>query len=312
MKILKSISLVIPAYNEEESIVGFMNRVRPIMDATGYDYELVFVDDGSRDQTARILTDLAASHHNVRFVKLSRNFGKESALTAGLTYATGDAIIPMDCDLQDPPELIPEMIAKWEQGFKVVQAVRRSRARDSWLKRETAKSFYRLMAQITDVAIPNNCGDYRLMDKVVVKAILDFPERNRFMKGIMAAAGFKAATVEYDRPEREAGTTKFNFWKLWNFALDGITSFSTVPLRVWSYLGAIIALCSFSYAGWIVFKTGYWGTVSGRKGQQKSGPHQAPRANLANPNHSLGFARCWQEQPPIPCRGWHAASQFWP
>ena len=258
----KSISLVIPAYNEEESIWRFFARVCPIMEATGYDYEFVFVDDGSRDRTATILAELAATQCNVRFIKLSRNFGKEAALTAGLSYATGDAVIPMDCDLQDPPELIPQMVAKWEDGFKVVHAVRRSRAKDSWLKRETANTFYRLMSSITDVAIPSNCGDYRLMDQVVVKAILAFPERNRFMKGIMAAAGFKATTVVYDRPEREAGQTKFNFWKLWNFALDGITSFSTVPLRVWSYIGAMIAICSFGYAGWIVFKTAYWGTVT--------------------------------------------------
>lgn len=257
-----TISLVIPAYNEEESIHGFFVRVNPIMEATGYDYEFVFVDDGSRDKTASILTDLASTHSNVRFVKLSRNFGKEAALTAGLNYATGDAVIPMDCDLQDPPELIPQMVAKWEEGFKVVHAVRRSREKDSWLKRETAKTFYRVMSAITDVAIPNNCGDYRLMDRDVVEAILSFGERNRFMKGIMAAAGFRAASVEYDRPEREAGQTKFNFWKLWNFALDGITSFSTVPLRIWSYVGAIIALSSFSYAGWIIFKTAYWGVVT--------------------------------------------------
>ena len=257
-----TISLVIPAYNEEESIHGFFSRVTPIMESVGYDYEFVFVDDGSRDNTASILTDLAASHSNVRFIKLSRNFGKEAALTAGLQYATGDAVIPMDCDLQDPPELIPEMVTKWEEGFKVVHAVRRSREKDSWLKRETARTFYRVMSAITDVAIPNNCGDYRLMDRDVVDAILSFGERNRFMKGIMAAAGFKAASVEYDRPEREAGQTKFNFWKLWNFALDGITSFSTVPLRIWSYVGAMIAFCSFTYAGWIIFKTAYWGIVT--------------------------------------------------
>lgn len=183
-------------------------------------------------------------------------------MTAGFTYASGDAIIPMDVDLQDPPELIPEMVQKWQEGAKVVHAVRRSRETDSWLKRSTAGAFYRLMEDITDVKIPSNCGDYRLMDRAVVNAILSFPERNRFMKGIMAAAGFKATQVEYDRPERAAGHTKFNFWKLWNFALDGITGFSTVPLRVWTYIGGIIALFSFAYAFWIVTKTMIWGVVT--------------------------------------------------
>ena len=258
----KKISLVIPAYNEEEAIHGFVERVMPIMRGTGYDFEMVFVDDGSSDRTASLLSALARYNEYVRFIKLSRNFGKEAALTAGLSYATGGAIIPMDCDLQDPPELIPRMIAKWEEGYKVVHARRRSRLSDSWLKRTSAKSFYGLMSSITEVSIPRNCGDYRLMDRIVVEAILSFRERNRFMKGIMAAAGFEAATLEYDRPERSAGDTKFNLWNLWNFALDGITSFSTVPLRVWTYLGAMIALCAFVYAGWIVFKTLYWGTVT--------------------------------------------------
>lgn len=183
-------------------------------------------------------------------------------MTAGFTYATGDAIIPMDCDLQDPPELIPEMVQLWLDGHKVVHAVRRSRHTDTWLKRATAGAFYRLMDDITDVDIPSNCGDYRLMDRAVVNAILSFPERNRFMKGIMAAAGYKAVQVEYDRPERAAGETKFNFWRLWNFALDGITGFSTVPLRMWTYLGVIVAMFAFIYASWIVLKTMIWGVVT--------------------------------------------------
>jgi glycosyltransferase involved in cell wall biosynthesis len=198
----------------------------------------------------------------IRLVELSRNFGKEAALTAGLSYASGDAVIPMDCDLQDPPELIPDMIAKWRAGFQVVHAVRRSRKTDTWFKRASARAFYRLLDDITDISIPSNCGDYRLLDRAVVHAILSFPERNRFMKGIMAAAGFKASQVEYDRPERAAGDTKFNFWKLWNFALDGITGFSTVPLRVWTYIGALVAMFSFCYAGWIIFKTLIWGIVT--------------------------------------------------
>lgn len=259
---MKKISLVIPCHNEEAAIPVFLSTVTPIMDDTGLDYEMVFVDDGSRDATVATITAFSNQHPQIRLVELSRNFGKEAAMTAGFTYATGDAIIPMDADLQDPPELIPQMIAKWEEGYKVVHAVRRSRETDSWAKRNTAKAFYRLMEDITDVKIPSNCGDYRLMDRVVVNAILAFPERNRFMKGIMAAAGYKAAQVEYDRPERAAGETKFNFWRLWNFALDGITGFSTVPLRVWTYIGALVAICSFAFSGWIVVKTLIWGVVT--------------------------------------------------
>lgn len=259
---MKKISLVIPCHNEEAAVPVFLATVSPIMDSTGFDYELVFVDDGSSDATVAVITALSNQYPQIRLVELSRNFGKEAAMTAGFTYASGDAIIPMDADLQDPPELIPQMIAKWQDGFKVVHAVRRSRAADSWAKRNTAKAFYSLMDDITDVKIPPNCGDYRLMDRAVINAILAFPERNRFMKGIMAAAGFKAAQVEYDRPERAAGETKFNFWRLWNFALDGITGFSTVPLRVWTYIGAIVALCSFVFAGWIVAKTLLWGVVT--------------------------------------------------
>ncbi|BBN90752.1 glycosyltransferase family 2 protein [Azospira sp. I09] len=256
------LSIVVPCYNEEAALPVFLSAVTPIVQSTGLDYEIVFVDDGSRDATVATIVGLSCLYPQVRLVELSRNFGKEAAMTAGFTYATGDAIIPMDCDLQDPPELIPDMIEKWKAGFKVVHAVRRSRHTDTWLKRTTAGAFYRMMEDITDVAIPSNCGDYRLMDRAVVNAILSFPERNRFMKGIMAAAGFKAAQIEYDRPERAAGETKFNFWKLWNFALDGITGFSTVPLRVWTYIGAIVALFSFAYAGWIITKTMVWGVVT--------------------------------------------------
>jgi len=256
------ISIVIPAHNEAEAAPIFMERVSPILESTGMDYEMVFVDDGSRDNTVRVLLALRERFPRIRLVQLSRNFGKEAALTAGLSYASGDAIIPMDCDLQDPPELIPEMIAKWQAGADVVLAARRDRSTDTWAKRATAKAFYKVMRKITHVPIPDNCGDYRLMDRKVVNALLSFPERNRFMKGLMAACGFKTAMVEYDRPERAAGETKFNFWKLWNFALDGITGFSTVPLRVWTYVGSTVAAIAFLYAAWIIAKTMIWGVVT--------------------------------------------------
>lgn len=259
---MKKISIVVPCHNEEAAAPVFLKAVVPIMQDTSHEFEIVFVDDGSTDKTVPVILSLSSEFENIRLVELSRNFGKEAAMTAGFTYASGDAVIPMDCDLQDPPELIPEMIRLWQGGAKVVHAARHSRESDTWIKRTTAGAFYRLMDGITDVDIPANCGDYRLMDRVVVNAILSFPERNRFMKGIMAAAGFKSATVSYSRPERAAGETKFNFWRLWNFALDGITGFSTVPLRMWTYLGAIVATFAFAYAGWIITKTMVWGVVT--------------------------------------------------
>lgn len=259
---MKRISLIIPCHNEEEAIPIFLRHTAPILDGTGYEYEMVFVDDGSRDQSVEVLKKYSQEFPQIRLVELSRNFGKEAAMTAGFAYATGDAAIPIDCDLQDPPELIPEMIKKWEEGFHVVLAMRRNRDTDTHLKRMTAKAFYRLMSKITMVPIPENAGDYRLMDRRVVNALLSFPERNRFMKGLMSATGFKRASVWYDRPERAAGETKFNFWKLWNFALDGITSFSTFPLRVWTYAGFMVAATAFGYAGWIILKTILFGVVT--------------------------------------------------
>jgi polyisoprenyl-phosphate glycosyltransferase len=256
---MKTISLVVPCHNEEAALPLFLSSLAPILEGTGYDYEIVLVDDGSRDATVQTALALMDRYPKIRLVQLSRNFGKEAAMTAGLSYACGDAMIPMDCDLQDPPELIPEMIRAWESGFKVVHAIRRSRKSDTRMKRMTASAFYGLMKDISEVEIPSSVGDFRLMDRIVVNALLAFPERNRFMKGIMAVVGFKAAAVEYDRPERAAGTTKFNFWKLWNFALDGITGFSTFPLRVWTYAGVMVALFSFIYAGWIICKTLLWG-----------------------------------------------------
>lgn len=259
---MPTISIVIPCHNESDTVSLFLKRLNPIMKKTGESYEFIFVDDGSTDDTVKKLLALSSKFNHVKIVELSRNFGKEAALTAGLVHATGNAVIPMDCDLQDPPELIPAMIEKWKQGHKVVHAVRRCRKSDTAAKRITARAFYKLMDSITDIKIPANCGDFRLMDRVVVDAILKFPERNRFNKGIMAAAGFRSTIVEYNRPERSAGHTKFNFWKLWNFALDGVVGFSTIPLRVWTYVGATIAAISLAYAFWIVFKTLYWGVVT--------------------------------------------------
>ncbi|MEI8054692.1 MAG: glycosyltransferase family 2 protein [bacterium] len=184
-----------------------------------------------------------------------RNFRKEAALTAGIDFATGDAVIPIDADLQDPPELIVTMLQKWEEGFEVVLAKRRKRLGDSWLKRNSANCFYKFHNWLADFKIPDNVGDFRLMDRAVVEALKKLSERQRFMKGLFAWIGFKSTIIEYDRSIRISGTTKWNKWKLWNFAIDGITSFSTLPLRIWSYLGFLLALFAFLYGSWIMLRT---------------------------------------------------------
>ena len=249
------ISVIAPCYNEEAVLACFMDGVLPVLEGKDFQYELVFVDDGSRDATRILLEELAAKNNNIRVIVFSRNFGKEAALTAGLDHAKGDAVIVIDTDLQDPPELIGDFIAKWREGFDVVYGKREDRASDTAAKRVTAEGFYRVFNRIAAVPIPENTGDFRLMDRRVVEAIKTLPERSRFMKGLFAWAGFSSIGVAYARPERSAGESKFNFWKLWNFALDGIVSFSTAPLRMWSYIGAVVALVSFIYAVFVVLRT---------------------------------------------------------
>jgi glycosyltransferase involved in cell wall biosynthesis len=219
------------------------------------DWEILFVDDGSTDET---LAAIAAAHFrepHVRAISLSRNFGKEAAITAGLEHARGRAVVPMDVDMQDPPEVLAEMVAKWREGYDMVFGVRRSRASDSMSKRMTAGLFYRAHNWISNDKIPENAGDFRLLDRKVVDAIRTLPERNRFMKGLFAWAGFRQTAIEYDRVERSVGASKFSYWKLWTLALDGITSASTAPLRVWSYLGALIAFLALCYAVFIAVRT---------------------------------------------------------
>lgn len=253
------ISVVAPCYNEEDALGPFMGAIVPMLDGGDFHYELVFVDDGSKDETRAILERLAGENSRVRAIAFSRNFGKEAALTAGLEHARGDAVIVIDTDLQDPPELISAFVAKWREGYDVVYGKRDDRATDTAAKRVTAESFYRFFNRISNVPIPENTGDFRLMDRRVVEAIKTLPERSRFMKGLFAWAGFSSAAVPYARPARSAGESKFNFWKLWNFALDGIVSFSTAPLRVWSYVGAVVAFVSFVYAMIIVIQTIFTG-----------------------------------------------------
>jgi glycosyltransferase involved in cell wall biosynthesis len=246
------LSLVVPVFNEEDSIDLFLDTVPPIMERDGFRFEIVFVNDGSRDNTLVRLLDRSAVDRRLRVVNLSRNFGKEAALTAGIDHARGDVIVPMDIDLQDPPELIEPFMARWREGYDVVYGVRTQRAWDTAAKRLSANWFYRVFNSLSPVRIPENVGDFRLVDRRAVDVLRLLPERNRFMKGLFAWVGFNAIGVPYERPQRAAGSSKFNLWRLWNFALDGVVSFSTAPLRAWFYVGVVIAAVAVLYALFIV------------------------------------------------------------
>ena len=255
------LSLIVPVKNEEEAILPFIERVETILETVAgtEGWEILFVDDGSTDSTLAAIVAAHGRDQRVRALSLSRNFGKEAALSAGLDHARGSAVIPMDVDMQDPPEVLPEMVAKWRDGHEMVFGIRRCRASDGWAKRLTAGLYYRAHNAVSADKIPENAGDFRLLDRKVVDVIRAMPERNRFMKGLFAWAGFRQASVEYDRVERATGTTKFNYWKLWTLALDGITSASTVPLRIWSYVGAMIAFFALSYGTFLAVDTMMFG-----------------------------------------------------
>lgn len=250
-----TLSVVCPMHNEEAVLAAFTSRLLSALDATGEPFEIICVNDGSRDGTLERLRELQKSEPRLRVIDLSRNFGKEAALTCGIDHARGDAVIPIDADLQDPPELIREMVRVWQQGFDVVLAQRVNRSADNILKRKSAEWFYRLHNAISEPSIPINVGDFRLMDRRVVEALKSLPERRRFMKGLFAWVGFRQATIPYAREARSAGESKFSGWRLWNFALEGITSFSTAPLRVWTYLGVFIALSAFAFGLFVVGRT---------------------------------------------------------
>lgn len=249
-----------PCFNEEANLVSFWQTIKPILECCAPNHEVLFINDGSRDESLATMLELAAGNSTVRVVDLSRNFGKEAALTAGLDLATGDAVIPMDADLQHPPELIPALIDKWREGYDVVLARRSSRSTDHPVQRKFARAFYQIHNLLSDIPIPEEVGDFRLMDKRVMAALRSLPESRRFMKGIFAWVGFKTTVIEFDVAPRFAGKSRFNGWKLWNLALEGITSFSTVPLRIWTYLGGLISLISLLSAFWIVAKTLIYGT----------------------------------------------------
>ena len=243
-----SLSVVAPMYNEEENIDVFLSRLIPILKKVTPDYNIICINDGSTDNTLEKLIENHKINSAIEIINFSRNFGKEMALTAGLDYSQGDIVIPIDSDLQDPPELIEEMVNKWKEGFDVVYATRRIRHGESWFKKSTAAFFYKIINAVSEIPIPENTGDFRLMDKRVVVAIRQLPEEARFMKGVFSWVGFKQTAIMYDRQSRFAGKTSWNYWKLWNFSLDGFTSFSHLPIRVWSYVGITISLFSLIYA----------------------------------------------------------------
>ncbi|PPC64366.1 glycosyltransferase [Pantoea sp. ICBG 1758] len=247
------ISLVVPVFNEEDAIPIFYQEVR--RELTAYEVEIVFVNDGSKDATEEIINALSVSDPLVKALSFTRNFGKEPALFAGLEHAIGDAVVPIDVDLQDPIDVIPQMIERWQAGADVVLAKRADRSTDGHLKRKTAEWFYRLHNKISSPTIEENVGDFRLMSQETVEHIKLLPERNLFMKGVLSWVGGRVDVVEYTRAERVAGTSKFNGWKLWNLALEGITSFSTFPLRMWTYIGLFVAAASFLYGAWMIFDT---------------------------------------------------------
>ena len=253
------LSLVIPVKDEEAAIGPCLAQVIPVLEAmddpAARSFEILFVDDGSSDATLEAIRKAHAADPRVRCVSLSRNFGKEAALSAGLDAARGNGVVPLDVDLQDPPEALPKMVAKWREGNDVVYGVRDNRETDSLPKRLTADLYYRAHNWLSSDKIPEHAGDFRLLDRRVVEVIRRMPERNRFMKGLFAWAGFRQAAVSYHREERKVGKTKYNYWKLWTLALDGITSASTVPLRIWSYLGAFVALGALGYAIFIIIRT---------------------------------------------------------
>lgn len=256
---MKKISIIAAMYNEEEVIDIFFTTIIPILESLKMNYEIVCINDGSKDTTLNRLFEWHNKNSNIKIINFSRNFGKESAMTAGIDYATGDALIPIDCDLQDPPELIPEMIKKWQEGFDIVNAVRKDRSSDTILKRKTSNMFYTFINKISDISIPSNVGDYRLLSKKAYIHLKNLKEKRRFMKGLYSWIGFSTTNVYYSRQERVAGITKWNYWKLWNFAIEGITSFSTVPLKIATYLGACSALFSFIYAIYLILSTIFLG-----------------------------------------------------
>jgi len=267
---LELMSIVVPVMNEQEAVPIFLKEIGELRlrlrTQHAMESEVVFVDDGSSDATREVIRREIAQRGEanwIRMVVLSRNFGKEVALTAGMRAAAGDVVVPMDVDLQDPPETVLDMVKVWrESGASVVQAIRSDRSEDSFAKRFTAERFYKLMSKISSVRLEPNAGDFQLLTRPAVEALMEYPEKTRFMKGLSASIGFKRAKVYYKRSTRVAGVSKFNGWKLWNFALDGITAFSTLPLRVWTYVGVMMGLAAVAFGCWTIVRTMVFGVVT--------------------------------------------------
>lgn len=258
---MKTISILIPAYNEEEVLDYLYKRLVALANGMPrYNFEFLFVNDGSRDKTLDLLKDLAKADHRISYVNLSRNFGKETAMIAGLDHVTGDATVIIDADLQDPPELIPQMIELWEDGYDDVYAKRRSRAGESWFKKKTSEWFYTLLQKSTSITIQRDTGDFRLMSRRFVDALKEFRESERYTKGMYSWVGLKKKEIMYDRDPRVAGTTKWNYAKLFNLAIDGITSFTTAPLRLSSFLGGVVSFLAFAYILYLVVRTILFGS----------------------------------------------------
>lgn len=260
MKHAAELSIVVPVYNEADVIDLFLVELeRAIADLPVSSCEIVFVNDGSSDATQTCLLEHAARDARIKVVALSRNFGKDLALSAGLHYARGAAVVCMDVDLQDPPELIADFVARWREGYDVVYGIRQNRRSDTLLKRLTAALFYHLYNRLAAPTIPPNAGDYRLLSRRAVNAVGRLPERGRFMKGLFSWVGFRQVGVPYTRKVRVAGRTKWGYWRLWNFALDGLFSFSTIPLRMWTYIGGLIAVFAFVYGLFLIVRTLLYG-----------------------------------------------------
>lgn len=255
----KLVSIVTAFYNEEAAIPVFFEEMHKLEQSLDCAMEYICINDGSTDATLGLLRLHLSGRPQARVINLARNFGKEAAISAGLAHAKGDAVVIIDADLQDPPELIGEFIAKWREGFDVVYGIRASRKVDSFLKRATAKGFYTVFNRMTDVPIPPGAGDFRLMDRRVVDVLLSMPERNRFMKGLFSWVGFRQTGIEYDRKPRCGGTSGWSYLRLLNLAIDGLTSFSIAPLRLASLSGLIVSLLGFSYAAFLVFRTMLFG-----------------------------------------------------
>jgi polyisoprenyl-phosphate glycosyltransferase len=253
------LSVLVPAYNEGAVLAEFHQRLAGVLDGLDVEARVLYVDDGSRDDTWARIVALREGDARVAGLRLSRNFGKELALTAGLDAVDGDAVVVIDADLQDPPELIPEFVARWRAGFDVVYGRRLERAGETWLKRTTAALFYRVIGRLSSTAIPADTGDFRLLSRPALEALRQLRERQRFMKGLFAWVGYAQCAVDYKRDPRQAGHSKFNYWRLWNLALEGITSFSTAPLRIATYLGLATAGVAFLAGLWVVIKTLVWG-----------------------------------------------------